>query len=760
MLERFEPRCGFKRVLRILSFLLALGLCGTMARAADESPLAEQLDLPEVQNEDDVSPPPRADYPAVKEDASGVAEAPGSGTSDTPARTAAPSDVPYEQMREAVRRAFLMRRYERVLELSEQLEQNYPDHEISRYYRASARMRLQRQRDLEQGKEQPYRRLSDALPERTLDISEPSGEEPAVSPAGPSGESASPAQPDEQSIPQEQAGERQVAAASTPQPIRRQAPVVPPVQGGDGMQLQMILTLIIVGVGVLMALMVVSLWIVGRRREATAAEGPAGGLEYQDRPEPESDVFASPSVATSPSEPVPSQAESSADQSEDLFGPTSPTAESWDEVSPEELFGAEQEEPTQGSGLVETTEHRDVDGDQDASEEDLDASEASRNPEETTFEFEQDEPEITLDDQPAGREVYTEPSRMAEADAQQMAEEDDTFRLPSTGQADEEPDQSPAETTDLPTVESEPLESAPSAEQRSGADAGLDELSGPEDPQGPLQLEGLDDVIELESSEPEAEEQRRPEEDQSGTFDLVDLPEADVPSDSGAEDSLSPVTLPEDRLEDSLDLAPESYQTETRIDPEMERQEETFTTDREEEPRSPASPSGTDQTASSWEEYAQADTEQMGPEDLPSFEDTPEASATPETDSEYRVFHSDETVQIAPGAENAMTGAEEGQQDDQAPEVAADQTRVSELPPEHVAESTDPGEASLQERPPDSGRTGALFDREYGQGCEAFDHQDWDRAIHHLSIAAALRPDAAEVKAHLREARRHRNPSG
>ena len=48
------------------------------------------------------------------------------------------------------------------------------------------------------------------------------------------------------------------------------------------------------------------------------------------------------------------------------------------------------------------------------------------------------------------------------------------------------------------------------------------------------------------------------------------------------------------------------------------------------------------------------------------------------------------------------------------------------------------------------------FDKERQLGIEAFRRADWDQAIHHLSIAAALKPDASDVKDHLRRARRMR----
>lgn len=52
--------------------------------------------------------------------------------------------------------------------------------------------------------------------------------------------------------------------------------------------------------------------------------------------------------------------------------------------------------------------------------------------------------------------------------------------------------------------------------------------------------------------------------------------------------------------------------------------------------------------------------------------------------------------------------------------------------------------------------TADVFEREYNQGVKDAETRNWVGAIHHLSIAAALRPGALDVKDRLREARRLR----
>ncbi|HOR26552.1 MAG TPA: hypothetical protein PLG73_00865, partial [Candidatus Sumerlaeota bacterium] len=49
-----------------------------------------------------------------------------------------------------------------------------------------------------------------------------------------------------------------------------------------------------------------------------------------------------------------------------------------------------------------------------------------------------------------------------------------------------------------------------------------------------------------------------------------------------------------------------------------------------------------------------------------------------------------------------------------------------------------------------------LFQQECRKGLEEFRQARWSEAVHHLSIAAALRPEAQEVKEKLRIARRNK----
>ncbi len=66
----------------------------------------------------------------------------------------------------------------------------------------------------------------------------------------------------------------------------------------------------------------------------------------------------------------------------------------------------------------------------------------------------------------------------------------------------------------------------------------------------------------------------------------------------------------------------------------------------------------------------------------------------------------------------------------------------------------------MQGKPPSAGkivkRNEALFQTQYRKGRDAFDKQDWKKAVHYLTIAAAIKPEVKEIKDMLAEARKNR----
>jgi hypothetical protein len=92
---------------------------------------------------------------------------------------------------------------------------------------------------------------------------------------------------------------------------------------------------------------------------------------------------------------------------------------------------------------------------------------------------------------------------------------------------------------------------------------------------------------------------------------------------------------------------------------------------------------------------------------------------------------------------------------------------IADQPTQPSRESIVDGEASetieSSEFVPEPGADAVsedLFDREKREGETCLQHQDWNGAVHHLSVASALRPDQAGIKEMLREARRMRRVHG
>jgi len=98
-----------------------------------------------------------------------------------------------------------------------------------------------------------------------------------------------------------------------------------------------------------------------------------------------------------------------------------------------------------------------------------------------------------------------------------------------------------------------------------------------------------------------------------------------------------------------------------------------------------------------------------------------------------QVFRANETVRVQLGEEET-----------EAAEVARPGGASGE-----VDTRTGPGEPDVQSEL-------EVFERERRLGLAAFGEARWDEAVRHLSLAAALRPEALEIKDHLRRARRMR----
>jgi hypothetical protein len=154
---------------------------------------------------------------------------------------------------------------------------------------------------------------------------------------------------------------------------------------------------------------------------------------------------------------------------------------------------------------------------------------------------------------------------------------------------------------------------------------------------------------------------------------------------------------------------------------------------------------GSEVTHTSWDESY----ERTGELSQPGFmADLPAAAEEP---SPIQAFHPDETVRIDLAEE---LHGEVTQMSGVAGEATISASGVRIKPPDDETLLTDSQETP--EAAPEVTVGNDLFEREFRQGQLDFEEGNWGGAVHHLSIAAALRPDAQEVKEHLREARRRR----
>ncbi|MCH8333715.1 hypothetical protein IIC65_07260 [Candidatus Sumerlaeota bacterium] len=124
-------------------------------------------------------------------------------------------------------------------------------------------------------------------------------------------------------------------------------------------------------------------------------------------------------------------------------------------------------------------------------------------------------------------------------------------------------------------------------------------------------------------------------------------------------------------------------------------------------------------------------------------------------DDETSLDHEPGDSEPSPAHEATAPSAEDSKPDWDDTKISA-----SELG-EDLPEQPVPGEARKDpvdeaESPSGEALHGDSFEEESKLGMDAFKSAQWDAAVEHLSIAAALRPEAWDIKEHLRRARRMR----
>lgn len=190
--------------------------------------------IPEVPLETESAPPP-AFNPATNQSSPGTA-------AQTPvvATTTQPREpfMPLEEARKQMRRAFVEQDYDRVIELGEKIEDYYHVNKGNDYYVRAAQRRIDQKSRLQQDP-RPYRRLSD-IP-TSLDLL-PEDQEPAtitVAAKTPSEETTAPADPaaaEEQPVPA--TGEADPASAEATPADRVVALATPAAEQTPGLPLQ------------------------------------------------------------------------------------------------------------------------------------------------------------------------------------------------------------------------------------------------------------------------------------------------------------------------------------------------------------------------------------------------------------------------------------------------------------------------------------------------------------------------------------------
>jgi hypothetical protein len=168
------------------------------------------------------------------------------------------------------------------------------------------------------------------------------------------------------------------------------------------------------------------------------------------------------------------------------------------------------------------------------------------------------------------------------------------------------------------------------------------------------------------------------------------------------------------------------------------------------------------QTRTSWDESSAPPDEATVGQTVEIEDDLPSVGGM--DSNRLQAFHADETVdlrqeeidpeQTLESTQSAFAGrggaVDEADVEDVGEVTMSSPSYLTTPPVEADApESADaPGEERTNE--------GDLFDREWRIGIESYEQSNWAAAVHHLSVAAALRPDAMAVKEKLREARRQR----
>ncbi len=623
-----------------------------------------------------------------------------------------------DQFRESLRKLFAQREYEKLIEVVAQAQQYETEPEIARvamYYRSQSERRLQ---EIRSAADSPFRRrLNQAvelkIPVRTpiprivVPIQPPSPSPPAEVPAEtpaetspeppvvPSADDPGETSPDPPALPSaDDPGE--IAPEGITEPSAAQASAVGVKSRGG-------ISPLIIGAGVAgVALIALVLLMRGRgKKPEEAAAEPKAPFEPEPvaAAEPATQVFA---------------------ESDQLNGIL-------DEVEPETAIHEPPEpivevteievEPITAEGVAAASESAGA----ETEEPETDRPVAQSG--ETSIGLGGAGTEFELDTKSLGSEADPWEELPEPSDSDTAAPGDDDAELPS---------EIPASLIAGDQSESESVDSVPDSDLPRALGEAEEPSAG---------------VIDVSPISPAAE--RPPWETDSETDTLAELSSEHRAKRSGAGDDASAISL------DELGAGGPGAEPDTSV---VEAQFENIPSPEDEE--TDLARAGDDETIATGQADTVVEMEPARPardpslaekEILPEGEQLEELEAVLDFDDEsssssgpidgdsdlpkVKVFHKDETVHM----------------------LADDYSGEDTLPAGGISEREDTSRARTEPSEEiDADPSGDPFERARAQGMKAFEEERWDRALHHLSVASALRPEANDVKMKLRETRRRR----
>ena len=597
------------------------------------------------------------------------------------------------ELREEIRRAYVLQEFEKVISLSMDAKQEFTDFSINEFYPTRARLRLKEKTKPKEKRSRPYRHLGDPLPKVDMDkIPPPSafvripGE--AAPQAGPNktGPAAS-GGPEPPTPPVEEGEGTVIAMAATPRPSLPPPPAIPAARSAwslDEMGWRTYVTSLIVGVA---ALFLVLLILLRRRSHSKEEQMLRGDGTLTPEEQTGADILSSSSFGaqTAPRPTKPGD-EELRELEPQVAGAPSPatrgggttglgTAEPGQGAPEDDVFGLDlgpgpqPEEPTDQAGGGLDLVEEDLFGSAEQPSPDIEPREAAG----TEQEEDLDALAMAFDDALSGEDSQAVAVSREQAPAPEPPVSDEPLDL-GLGEEPEIPD---GELTDLLTTDAETDLDALAAE----AQEDMDSFAAEQDKPSP-------GVTETTTISRETIESVQP-----------------APTESKAD---API-VSEDLLETVEDEGPSADQTQGPLE----------------------------DTHSYGEDTEQSGLDRDPFEDTASFSlddvllDDDEARAGGPQGTPAQAFHAGEEVEIELGG--------------QSPEETVEPFTETQ-PPEPFGEETKDEQHQL-------------FEQESRLGLEEFEKENWDQAVHHLSIAATLRPEIQEIREHLRVARRRRESS-